>query len=384
MTGLGIYGLSGGFRGAKGGLMDAKGYKEGGQIGYSIGGDLKLMSTSQLQELLNNPTLTPMEQSVIEEQLMLRARMENNPQTSKIMGGGVDTIPSGDMFEAAGGGIVAFSTGGGSKLKRPEDEISYTDLIRQRLANMDTGNPFEKSEEQTRQIQQGMEERKRMAPWEALTMAGLGAISGTSQYPGVNFGLGGIEAMKNYARSAAENAADQKLMLQQQVEAEKNKYARDTGNLNALIAAQSAKDVKEIGLLNARNTGAAAAAAREQTEYNRAENNYRTAVQRRIDSLIRDDKNKAIYEQNPKAIEREAEKFVQRNTSAKTLKTLGIDPIVDEPVTPAPGAKPAVATPTPVPAPTAGTFTVTAPNGKVYTFPTKEAADKFKAQFPKS
>jgi hypothetical protein len=163
--------------------------------------------------------------------------------------------------------------------------------------------------------------------------------------------LGGIEGLKSYGRSAAENAADQKLMLQQQVEAEKGKYARDTGNLNSLIAAQSAKDVKEIGLLNAKNTGASAAASREATEFNRAELGYRTAVQRRIDSLIRDDKNKAIYEQNPKAIEREAEKFVQRNTSARTLKTLGIDPITDE--TPAPGAaKPGTVTPTAVPAPT--------------------------------
>jgi hypothetical protein len=86
---------------------------------------------------------------MIEKQLMLRARMEMNPQTPQIMGGGLDTAPSGDMFEAAGGGIVAFSEGATVKSKKPEGIMDFRDLIRQRLTAQETGNPFAKSEEET-------------------------------------------------------------------------------------------------------------------------------------------------------------------------------------------------------------------------------------------
>jgi hypothetical protein len=358
MSALGIYGMSGGFKGATGGLpQDFKRYAKGGQIGYATGGDITMMTTDQLEKLLANPSLKQLERDMVEEQLMLRRRMAMNPETSQIMApqerAGIGAISTGDMVPEgmAGGGIVAFATGDVVKLqnlKRPENEIDLNALIAKRLATMDEGNPFAKSEEQTQAIKQQMEERKKMAPYEALAMAGLGTMAGTSQHALTNLGLGGIEGLKSYGRSLADNAADKKLLLQQQVEAEKGKYARDTTNLNALIQAKTSKDNKELGLLNAKVAGAGAAAAREATEYNRAENAYRTAVQRRIDSLIRDDKNKAIYDQNPKAIERMAEDFVQRNTSGKTLKTLGIEPISTDtggktppPGTPAPSvAKP--------------------------------------------
>jgi hypothetical protein len=85
MSALGIYGMSGGFRGAKeGGLMAAKAYKEGG-LAYATGGDIKMMSTDQLEALLEKPGLTPLEVGMIEEQLILRRRMEMNPETSQIM-----------------------------------------------------------------------------------------------------------------------------------------------------------------------------------------------------------------------------------------------------------------------------------------------------------
>jgi len=177
MTGLGIYGMSGGFK-AKGGMV-GKGYAKGGQINYATGGDISMMSTEQLTQLLDSPTLTPMESAMIEEQLMLRSRMKNNPQTAQIMGGGLDTVPSGDMFEAAGGGIVAFAgETDGSLVKtresysnpkpiRPEikDYQSFLESqIRSSLENQDKVNPFLQSEALQKEFSADMKARKEQRP----------------------------------------------------------------------------------------------------------------------------------------------------------------------------------------------------------------------------
>jgi hypothetical protein len=284
MTGLGIYGMSGGFK-AEGGTV--KSYKKGGQVNYAIGGNISMMPTEQLQELLNNPQLTPMEVAEIEKMLMLRARIESNPQAQNIMGGGLDTAPSGDMFEAAGGGIVAFAKGG---LKRPEDEMDYRDLIRKRLAAQETADPFAKTEAEIQAIRKEMATRKERSPYEALTMAGLGTLAGTSQYGLTNLGLGGLEGAKSYSRSMAQDAADNKLLLQQQVEADKAKYARDTGNLNALIAAQGQKDTKEIGLLNARVAGATASEASKTRAFNQAQLGYLNAIDKEKKAITSNNK----------------------------------------------------------------------------------------------
>jgi hypothetical protein len=351
MTGMGIYGMSGGFKGAKeGGLMDAKSYKEGGQISYATGGDISMMSTEQLTQLLDSPTLTPMESAMIEKQLMLRARMEMNPQTPQIMGGGLDTAPSGDMFEAAGGGIVAFSEGATVKSKKPEGIMDYRDLIRQRLTAQETGNPFAKSEEETAAIRQEMAARKQSAPWEALAMAGLGTMAGTSQYGATNLGLGGLEGLKSYARSNAENAADRKLLLQQQVEAEKSKYARDSANLNSMITAQGQMDTRDIGLQNAKATASAAAASKSNTEYNRNWNNFQHAVALEKNNLMNQKSKTFDYDQNPAKLDADAYTNVYRKMPPSIVADLKLpDPktysAVENPAVPAPAA-PKVGSPT--------------------------------------
>jgi hypothetical protein len=108
MTALGIYGASGGFK-AKGGMV-GKGYAEGGQVGYARGGNVSMLSTAQLMKLLESKTLNPLERAEVEQQLMLRQRMENNPESMRMLSG-IAAIPTGDMIPEgmAGGGIVAFA-----------------------------------------------------------------------------------------------------------------------------------------------------------------------------------------------------------------------------------------------------------------------------------
>jgi hypothetical protein len=291
-TALGIYGMSGGFK-ANGGMV-GKGYAEGGQIGYADGGDISSLNIEQLTKMLENPRLDPMERAEIEQRILLLTRIQSNPEAAGIMAprqqtAGIDSIPTGDMVpeQMAGGGIVAFSKGG---LKRPEDEMDYREMIRKRLAAQETADPFTKSQEEVQAIRKEMAERKERAPYEALAMAGLGMMSGTSPYALSNVGLGGIEGLKSYGRSMTQDAADKKLLLQQQVEAEKSKYARDTGNLNALIQAQGQKDTKEIGLLNARQYGAASNEAAKTRAFNQAQLGYLSAIDKEKKAILNNNK----------------------------------------------------------------------------------------------
>jgi hypothetical protein len=108
MSALGIYGASGGFK-AKGGMV-GEGYAEGGQVGYAGGGNVSMLSTPQLKKLLESKTLNPLERAEVEQQLMLRQRMENNPESMNMLAG-IAAIPTGEMVPEgmAGGGIVAFA-----------------------------------------------------------------------------------------------------------------------------------------------------------------------------------------------------------------------------------------------------------------------------------
>lgn len=372
MSALGIYGMSGGFKPAKeGGLMAAKAYKEGGMT-YADGGDISMLSDKQLEELLANPSTDPMMAAEIEKVLMLHRRMAMNPESEQIMASalgrsGVASIGTGDMVPegmaaGAGGGIVAFADRGIVNLK--EARVSDVDARRKeaedRLAqsfkNLYQEEPFKESKASEAETRAAIAESKRINPYAALTNAGFAMMKGSDdptkrQNFLSNLGEAGIAGLSTYGKGIAEQADLNKLLSGQIEKRETSKYGRDVALHNALQGYIGQLDAKDLGQLNAKLTAQLAATGRDTTEYNRAENNYRTAIQRRIDSLVRDDKNKAIYEQNPKLIEREAEKFVQRNTSARTLKILGIDPLTEEsPTTPPPVTKPGVATPTPAPA----------------------------------
>jgi len=319
MAGLGIYGMSGGFK-KDGGVI--KGYKDGGSIGYLSGGEVEMMSTKQLEQLLASPNLNPLELEMVEKALMARKRMEMNPQAGEMMArSGIGAISTGDMVPeemtmAANGGIIAFAEGGKS---------DYRELIKKRLEAMDSGSdPFAKSTALQEDYAKGIEERRGLAPWQALTQAGLATMAGQSPHLLSNLGAGGAEGLKSYARTSAEEAADRKLMLQQQVEAEKSKYARDTANLNALIAAQGQLDAKEIAALQRKSVDANTAATKEAALAERADKNFRDAVTKFQNLLIQDEVKKFDYERNPYKLQKDAYKNAYNSTSIATRKLLDL------------------------------------------------------------
>jgi hypothetical protein len=267
MSALGIYGMSGGFKAkggmvgkgyAEGGLMAAKAYKEGG---YADGGDISMMNVKQLTEMLDNPTLTPMEVEMIQKRIMLLNRMGSNPTTAEIMsrGAGIGSIPTGEMVpeQMAGGGIVAFAQGGESSgvdaiKSAAQARQSYREQLEREvlesMKRLKTEDPFKESRAQDEKIRAQMEESKRVSPYEALTMAGLRTMAGTSQYGLSNLGAGGEEGVKALARSKREEADLQKQLLQQGVEREKSQFGRQTQLLGAQQTALGQLYGKEAAL----------------------------------------------------------------------------------------------------------------------------------------
>jgi hypothetical protein len=234
-TALGLYGMSGGFR-ANGGMV-GKGYADGGLLaaqrykngGYADGGDISMLNVKQLTEMLDNPTLTPMEVEMIQKRIMLLNRMGSNPTTAEIMSGGIGSIPTGDMVPEegmAGGGIVAFAKGG----KSEDDYQKFLESqVRQSIERQMGDNAFSKSEAERAKLEQALAARQERSPYEALTMAGLGMMSGTSQYGLTNVGLGATEGLKSYSRSQAADAANRQKLLEQQVIADRAEDARKSG-----------------------------------------------------------------------------------------------------------------------------------------------------------
>lgn len=348
MSALGIYGMSGGFK-AKGGQI--KEMAKGG-LAYATGGDIKTMTTDQLEALLENPGLTPLEVDMVEKQLMVRRRMEMNPEADQIMASalrsGIASIPTGEMVpeEMAGGGIVAFAKGD----KVQDKFAAYEDLmledIKRRQKALEQGDPYAESKAEESKTRAELENIRKTAPFRALAMAGLGTMAGTSQHGLSNLGLGGIEGLRSYAQAQREQSDLNKLLLQQAGEREKSKFARET----ALLGSQQTA----LGQMLGRRASAEASAAtradtasrnkqldltRAQTAYNSLYNNILDNLK---DSARPGQPNHRKYKDDPGAMAKDARAAAQAELSPELRNILGFQtpttPAKAAPGTPAPAA----------------------------------------------
>lgn len=328
MAGLGIYGMSGGFRGRKGGLpQDFEKVK-----GYATGGDIKMMSTEQLEALLDNPSLNPLEIAEIEKQLMIRRRMEMNPESDEIMQrAGITSIPTGNMVPMeetmAGGGIVAFSKGDSVKDTSAAYEKMLMEEIQRRQKSLAEGDPFSESKAEEAKTRAELENIRKTAPFRAMAAAGLGTMAGTSQYGLSNLGLGGIEGLKSYAQAQREQSDLNKLLLQQAGEREKSKFARET----ALLGSQQTALGQLLGRRSAAETAAAArgetALRGRQLDMTRAQNAYSSLFNNALDNLKDTARiggvNYNKYKNDPGAMTRDARNIALNELSPELREVLG-------------------------------------------------------------
>ena len=329
MSALGIYGMSGGFK-AKGGQI--KEMAKGG-LAYATGGDIKTMSTDQLEALLENPGLTPLEIDMVEKQLMIRRRMAMNPESDQIMApalrSGIASIATGDMVpeELAGGGIVAFAKGD----KVQDKFAAYEDLmledIKRRQKALEQGDPYAKSEAEEANIRKSLQKNRETAPYRALAMAGLGTLAGTSQYGLSNLGLGGIEGLKSYAQAMREQDEGQKLLLQQAGEREKSKFARETALLGSQQTALGQMLGRRASAEAAAATRAETASRNKQLDFTRAQTAYNSLFNNALDNLKDTAKPGGInyrkYKDDPSAMNRDARAAAMNELSPQLRETLG-------------------------------------------------------------
>ena len=363
MSALGIYGASGGFR-ANGGMV-GKGYAEGGQVDYATGGDIKMMNTKQLQQLLENPGLTPLESDMVEKELMLRRRMEMNPETDQIMAG-ITAIPTGEMVpeNMAGGGIVAFSQGGNKGVESIKDAAqarqSYRDQLEREvlesMKRLKTEDPFKESRAQDEQIRAQIAESKRTSPYEALAMAGLRTMAGQSPYALTNLGAGGEEGLKTFSRSKQGEADLQKQLLQQGVEREKSQFGRQAQLLGSQQTALGQLYGKEAEIERAKAAKANAGALQAGTLYNQLSSQYMTAVSREMETLRKRYKDQFNMDKTETELESEAVANVTKRLPPQARKTLFGDQVI-------PDGTPAPAVPAPAPAPKGDKKTFPKPSG---------------------
>lgn len=355
MTGLGIYGMSGGFK-AKGGVIKEKKMAKGG-MAYATGGDIKMLSTKQLQELLNNPNLTPMEVEMIEQQLMLRRRMEMNPQSEEIMQqAGITAIPTGNMVPEegamAGGGIVAFSKGDTVKDRSAAYEDMLMEEIKRRQESLSKGDPFTESRAEEAKTRAELENIRKTSPFRALAAAGLGTMAGTSQYGLTNLGLGGIEGLKSYSQAQREQSDLNKLLLQQAGERERSKFARES----ALLGSQQTTLGQLLGRRSAAETAAAAradtASRNKQLDLTRAQNAYSSLYNNAFDELTKSAKpggvNYQKYKKDPDALKADARRIALGELSPDLRNLLGFQAPAAQATPAAPAAAPAPSGKTPV------------------------------------
>lgn len=180
-----------------------------------------------------------------------------------------------------------------------------------------------------------------MAPWRALTAAGLGTMAGTSQYGLSNLGLGGIEGLKSYSQAQREQSDLNKLLLQQAGEREKSKFARET----ALLGSQQTA----LGQMLGRRASAEASAAsradtasrNKQLDFTRAQTAYNSLFNNALDNLKDTAKPGGInyrkYKDDPSAMNRDARAAAMNELSPQLRETLGFQ----APTTQNPSASPA-------------------------------------------
>jgi hypothetical protein len=284
----------------------------------------------------------------------------------------------------AGGGIVAFSQGGKpSGIDAIKDSSKARQSYREQLERetldylkrASTEDPFKESRAQEETIRNQIAQSRKISPYEALTMAGLRTMAGTSPQALVNLGAGGEEGLKTFSRSKREEADLQKRLLDQGVEREKSKFGRDT-QLQA--SRQTA-----LGQLYGQEADIQRAEMNKKTLAQNAGMQNTLAAQRVFDNALKAEKtnlfqqNKARFNMDYTSAELEAEataNVMKRMTPA--VKNLLFPegmiapaaPVVPAPVVPAPGTK---------------AFNVVV-NGKTFSFPNKEAADTFKKRAKES
>jgi hypothetical protein len=140
----------------------------------------------------------------------------------------------------------------------------YETEIQEMMADLRKGLGEGRAQKDLDALREEMRGNKDQNLWMSLIQGGAKAMQSTSPHAMVGLGAGLEAGAKEYGRGMEGERADKKLLLAQQSALEQAEYARKSGNLNALIAAQTRLDNvsaqrenlaanKELAILSARD-----------------------------------------------------------------------------------------------------------------------------------
>lgn len=143
-------------------------------------------------------------------------------------------------------------------------EGKYESEIQAMMADLKKGLGEGRAQKDLDALREEIKERQGDKLWMSLIQGGAKAMQSTSPHAMVGLGAGLEEGARTYGKGMEAERADKKLLLAQQSALEQAEYARKTGNLNALIAAQTRLDTiksnrenlaanKELAILSARD-----------------------------------------------------------------------------------------------------------------------------------
>jgi hypothetical protein len=140
----------------------------------------------------------------------------------------------------------------------------YEKDIQEMMADLKKGLGGGRAQQDLDALREEMRGNKDQNLWMSLIQGGAKAMQSTSPHAMVGLGAGLEEGARTYGKGLEGERADKKLLLAQQSALEQAEYARKSGNLNALIAAQTRLDNvsaqrenlaanKELAILSARD-----------------------------------------------------------------------------------------------------------------------------------
>jgi hypothetical protein len=134
-----------------------------------------------------------------------------------------------------GGAPVAPNSGAGAEGK-------YESEIEAMMAELKKGLSGGMAQKDLDALREDIKDRQDQKLWMSLIQGGARAMQSTSPHAMVGLGAGLEEGAKTYGKGMEAERADKKLLIAQQAALEQVEYARKSGNLNALIAAQTRLD----------------------------------------------------------------------------------------------------------------------------------------------
>jgi hypothetical protein len=254
----------------------------------------------QMAQLAPQAPPTPIEPPQQASQMGMPAEAVSEEPTQMAASGGLTSLPTGDVGNYAGGGIVAFAKGGDTPYKIYTPDLKPTtvpseltpeqaQINQEKLSTAFGINPnfYQERSAEVASQREKLGKEKNDAWIDALIMGGLGAAAGKSPFALSNIAEGGIKGYETYRGEIKDIRERDKALIESENKIKEAEYLRSIGKMDAAdkLIQESKKDKRaadaaNIKMENDRLTAEALAKTQAgETGFKEASATGRTAMQ---------------------------------------------------------------------------------------------------------